>query len=72
MGVARPQDGADQLPAGAVVDHQRVVDVVVEKAVEERKLLRAVRLVVGGVDVEDHHLGVGGQTLHVAALQPPH
>ena len=36
MGVARAQDGGDELSTLPVVDHQRVVDAVVVETVEER------------------------------------
>jgi hypothetical protein len=48
------------MAAGAVKQEQWVVHVVVVIAVEERQLLSSVRLVIGGVDVEDHLGGVRG------------
>jgi hypothetical protein len=60
MGIARAQDGAHQLSL-AVKDQQRMIDVVVVVAVEERELLGPVGRIVGGVDVEHHHFGSGRQ-----------
>jgi hypothetical protein len=66
--VAWAQDGAHQLPL-AVEDQQWMIDVVVVVAVEERELLGPVGRIVGGVDVEHHHLGIGRQRLDPALFE---
>jgi hypothetical protein len=46
-----------------------VIDVVVVVAVEERELLGPVGRIVGGIDVEHHHFGIGRQRLDPALFE---
>jgi hypothetical protein len=62
------QNGAYQLPL-AVEDQPWMIDVVVVVAVEERQLLRPVGRILGAVDVEHYHLGVGRQSIDPALFE---